>query len=83
MKGRVEDGQEVEVVPTSSTGLSVGDVVLVRVHGRVYLHLIKSTDRGRYLIGNNRGRVNGWVGPDAIYGVARRLSIRSIGETGR
>lgn len=63
--------------------LTVGDVVLVRVHGRVYLHLIKATDGGRFLIGNNRGGINGWVGPDAIYGVAHGLSRRSLGERNR
>jgi hypothetical protein len=48
----------------------VGDIVLVRVNGRVYLHLIKAVGGGRFLIGNNKGGVNGWVGPNAIYGVA-------------
>jgi hypothetical protein len=48
-------------------------VVLVRVHGHVYLHLIKAVGGGRFLIGNNRGGVNGWVGPSAIYGVATEI----------
>jgi hypothetical protein len=47
--------------------------VLVRVHGADYLHLIKAIDRSRFLIGNNRGGINGWVGPNAIYGIAIKI----------
>ena len=35
-----------------------------------YLHLIKAIDGKRFLIGNNRGGTNGWVGPSAVYGRA-------------
>ena len=70
MAGRVEDGQVVALDPPASAGVLVGDVVLVRVRGRVLLHLVKAADGRRFLIGNNRGGVNGWVGPDAVYGVA-------------
>ena len=73
MAGRVEDGQVVPLEPTSSAGVLVGDVVLVRVRGRVLLHLVRAADGRRYQIGNNRGGVNGWVGPDAVYGVAVAL----------
>jgi hypothetical protein len=38
------------------------------VNGRHYLHLVKAIDGERFLIGNNRGRTNGWVGPNAIFG---------------
>jgi hypothetical protein len=30
--------------------------------------LIKAVQGGRYQIGNNRGRVNGWVSRNGIYG---------------
>ncbi len=48
--------------------LAVGDVVLCSVGGVHYLHLIKAMNGGRYLIGNNRGGVNGWVAARAIFG---------------
>ena len=51
----------------------VGDIVLVRVHRTDYLHLVKAVDRGRFLIGNNRGGVNGWVGRQALYGRAIQI----------
>ena len=70
MRGRVNDGDRVTVAPCDPAALAVGDIVLVRVHGADYLHLVKAIDRGRFQIGNNRGGINGWVGPQAIYGKA-------------
>jgi SOS-response transcriptional repressor LexA len=73
MKGKVNDGDLVIVEPCKQEDLKVGDIVLVRVRGRVYLHLIKAVDRGRFLIGNNRGGVNGWVGSNSVYGIATKI----------
>ena len=73
MKGKVNDGATVTVEPCDPASLKVGDIVLVRVSGTDYLHLIKAIDGPRFQIGNNRGGVNGWVGPSAIYGVATRV----------
>lgn len=70
MRGKVNDGDKVTLAPCDPDTLTPGDVVLVRVNGHVYLHLIKAIDRGRFLIGNNRGKINGWVGPHAVYGRA-------------
>jgi len=30
-------------------------------------------DKNRFQIGNNQGRINGWVGPHAIYGKATKV----------
>ena len=49
MKGRVNDGDLVTVAPCKPEELSVGDIVLVRVKGHDYLHLIKALDHGRFL----------------------------------
>ena len=73
MKGKVNDGDLVTLEPCDSAQLTVGDVVLVRVRGNVYLHLIKAINQGRFLIGNNRGGVNGWVGANCIYGKAVKV----------
>tara|TARA_B100000609_G_scaffold199302_1_gene201942 strand:- start:16874 stop:17179 length:306 start_codon:yes stop_codon:yes gene_type:complete len=70
MKGKVRDGALVTLRPITPADLQTGAIVLVRVGGRDYLHLIKAVQGERYLIGNNRGGINGWVGPNAIYGVA-------------
>jgi SOS-response transcriptional repressor LexA len=73
MKGKVNDGDTVTLEPCDTEQLEVGDIVLVRVKGNDYLHLIKAKDRGRFQIGNNRGGINGWVGPHCIYGIATKV----------
>lgn len=73
MKGKVNDGALVTLEPCDPVALSVGDIVLVRVSGNDYLHLVKAIDRGRFQIGNNRGGINGWVGPNAFYGIATKI----------
>jgi SOS-response transcriptional repressor LexA len=73
MKGKVNDGDIVTVQPCPPEELRVGDIVLVRVHGNDYLHLIKAIDGGRFLIGNNRGGTNGWIGANGLYGKAIKI----------
>ncbi len=69
MRGRVESGELVTVAPVAERALEAGDVVLCRVRGAEYLHLIKAVQGERYLIGNNRGGINGWIGQRWIFGV--------------
>jgi hypothetical protein len=45
-----------------------GAIVLCRVKGSDYLHLVKAIDGDRFLIGNNRGGINGWITGRAIFG---------------
>lgn len=73
MKGKVNDGALVTLEPVEATDLKVDDIVLVRCRGNDYLHLIKAIDGPRYLIGNNRGGTNGWVGAHSIYGRATKI----------
>jgi len=75
MRGRVEDGEIVRVEPLGDRVPAKGDVVLCRVHGHEYLHLVLAVQGDRYLIGNNVGGVNGWVGRGAIFG--RLVNVRS------
>ncbi len=70
MRGKINDGDLVTLAPCNPDELNVGNVVLVRVRGNALLHLIKARNKGRFLIGNNRGKINGWVGANSIYGVA-------------
>ena len=48
--------------------LARGDIVLCKVAGNQYLHLIKAIQADRFQIGNNRGGINGWIGRRQIYG---------------
>jgi hypothetical protein len=68
MGGKVESGQLCIVAPVDPTALKVGDSVLCKVRGREYLHLVKAIQGQRFQIGNNRGRINGWVSGNAIFG---------------
>jgi hypothetical protein len=68
MTGKIDSGQLCTVEPIGDAVLDVGDIVLCKVNGREYLHLIKAIQGDRYQIGNNCGRINGWVGRKAIYG---------------
>jgi len=76
MQGKVNNGDLVTIEPCDPEELSVGDIVLVRVKGNDYLHLIKALNQGRFLIGNNRGGVNGWVGHNCIYGIATNIESK-------
>lgn len=67
MEPLVKDNQLVTVVPFKEP--EPGDIVLCTVSGRQYLHLVKAQNGDRYLIGNNRGGLNGWTHRKNIYGV--------------
>ena len=76
MRGRIEDGQPVTLGPVSPGEVEAGEVVLVRWKGGVLLHLVKEATRERLLIGNNLGRVNGWVKREAVVGRVVRVHPR-------
>jgi hypothetical protein len=50
-------------------------IVLCRIHGNEYLHLVKAIQGGRFQIGNNRGFINGWIRAGAIYGRCIRIEM--------
>lgn len=60
MSGRIDDGDLVTITPIIES-VRKDDVVLCRVNGNDYLHLVKAVSGDRYLIGNNHGRINGWT----------------------
>jgi SOS-response transcriptional repressor LexA len=70
MAGRIESGALVTIEPCDPATLEIGDAVLARVKGCMYLHLIKAIREGkkgrRFQIGNNKGLINGWTG--TVYG---------------
>jgi hypothetical protein len=73
MAGRIASGQLCTVEPVDPAAVRVGDIVLCKVNGREYLHLVKAVQGPRFQIGNNRGRVNGWVTASAIFGKCVRV----------
>ena len=73
MKGKIESGQLCTVEPVDPSSLEKGDIVLCKVNGRQYLHLIKAIQGKRFQIGNNRGGINGWTSENCIYGKCTRI----------
>ena len=73
MSGKIESGQLCTVVPLKPDDLSIGDIVLCKVNGCQYLHLIKAKQGSRFQTGNNRGRINGWIGSNGLYGKCVRI----------
>lgn len=75
----IRSRQLVTVAPVDPTKVEVGDIVLARVAGTMYLHLVSAVDvgTGRVQISNNRGRVNGWTNHARIFGI----STGAVGST--
>jgi hypothetical protein len=71
----IRSRQLVTVEPVESSTVEVGDIVLARVKGVTYLHLVSAVDktRKRVQIGNNRGRVDGWTDYVRLYGLCTSI----------
>ena len=78
----IRSKQLVTVAPVDPSKLEVGDIVLVRVAGTTYLHLVSAVDRtnARVQISNNRGRVNGWTGHSRVFGIC--TAVEGVARTG-
>ena len=68
MRGRIESGQLVTLALVEPSEVREGDVVLVEWRGNFLLHLVKEVRDGELLIGNNVGKINGWVPAPAAIG---------------
>jgi len=71
MTPRIHSGQSVTVAPvTPQDQLAVGDVVMCRVRGNDYLHLVTAIKGNQevFQISNNHGHVNGHCSRQKIYG---------------
>lgn len=70
MTGIINNGDLVTVQPlTEKDAPQKGDVVLCKVKGSQYLHLVKAVQGDRYQIGNNKGGINGWISRSGIFGL--------------
>lgn len=69
MQGKIRSGQLCTVTPVlDHKSLQKNDIVLCKVNGNQYLHLVSAIQGDRFQISNNKGYVNGWVGKNSIYG---------------
>jgi hypothetical protein len=65
---KIKSGQLCTVEPVDPKTLVQGDIVLCRVKGCQYVHLVSAIQGERYQISNNKGHINGWVGANCIFG---------------
>lgn len=72
MKPKINSGDLVTVEPITEKPQK-DDIVLCKVKGNHYLHLVKAVDGDRFQIGNNRGGINGWISLGGIYGKLIRV----------
>lgn len=69
MQPRIESGQLCTVTPLGDDVVQPNDIVLCKVHGKEYLHLVKAVRHGGlYQIGNNKGHINGWINRKSVFG---------------
>jgi phage repressor protein C with HTH and peptisase S24 domain len=69
MTPKLKSGESVIMEPVGEdTILEKGDVVLCKVHGHYYCHLISSIRGNSYQISNNHKHVNGWISKKNIFG---------------
>lgn len=66
MTPRIKSGQLCTVEPANVTQVEQGDVVLCKVQGKVFLHLVSGKHELQVKISNAHGRCNGWT--STVYG---------------
>lgn len=69
MEPIISSRQPVTIAPVDTDKLEVGDIVIAKVAGRVFCHLISALDGDRVQISNNQGHVNGWTNRSKVYGI--------------
>lgn len=73
MSGKVDNGSFVTIEPIENKTLKKKDIVLAKVNGRLYLHLITGVRKDSYQISNNHGHVNGWALKKNIFGIVIKV----------
>lgn len=73
MEPIISSMEPVDLYPVDPTQLEKGDIVLVRVHGKIYTHLVSALEPKRAQISNNHGKVNGWTPFKNVYGIVVRV----------
>ena len=74
MLPKIKSGQLCTLEPiVDFENLNSGDVVLCKVKGRHFLHLISAIKENQYQISNNQGFINGWINKDNIFGILTKV----------
>lgn len=73
MRGKIESGQLVTLKPSVYDEVEAGDVIFIRWKGNYLLHLLIEKKDQQLLIGNNLGKINGWIPAAAL--MAKVISV--------
>lgn len=73
MYPKIVSGSRVSLEPLHETPKR-GDVVLTKVRGHLYLHLVSAVEGKRVQISNNHGHINGWTTVDRVYGRVKTIT---------
>jgi len=68
MRGRIESGQLVTIEKISPKDVQLDDAVFIKWKNGYLLHLVKEIQGEEVLIGNNVGKINGWIPRSCIIG---------------
>lgn len=66
MTPRIKSKQSITLAPIDR--IKVGDVVLAKVAGRHYIHLVTALRGDQVQISNNHSKINGWTHRSKVYG---------------
>lgn len=75
----ISSRQPVTLEAVDPSKLEKGDIVLVKVRGSVYTHLVKACREGEVQIGNNHGGINGWTKLENVYAIVTEIEGRPVG----
>jgi SOS-response transcriptional repressor LexA len=78
MEPKISSGDFVTIEPIADQNdLEKGNIVLCKVKGRYYVHLIQAITRhmsgNRFQIGNNKNHTNGTIGFNNIFGKVTKV----------
>ncbi len=87
MEPLIYSGEQVKVVVPLLPWYREGDIVLCKVNGKQYLHLITAvvaTKTGlTFEISNNKGKINGCITKDDIYGRCVEVNGKKVESLGK
>jgi hypothetical protein len=78
MRPLMSPGDALHIKKVDMTKLRVDDAVFCKVCGNLQVHKISAIDKERWQISNNKGFVNGWVGPSSVYGLCVQVEDRIL-----
>jgi hypothetical protein len=73
MRGRIESGQLVTLKSAVPAEIEKNDIVFILWKGNYLLHLVTDKKDGQIQIGNNIGKINGWIPFEAL--IAKVINV--------